>query len=114
MSLLERAPAIISRVSGQLTKGKAALTALKATRGGKMALAGAGAVGVSAAGSYIANQVGEGGDEAPRRRRSRGISAREFRTTQRTMRKIIKMFNKLPKRPSKSSKACSCKGACKC
>jgi len=77
---------------------------VRGTKAGTMATSAAGGVAASAGLGYLA---GAGGDVEYRvRRRSRGISAREFKTTQRTMKKIIKMYNKLPKRAAKTSGYC--------
>ncbi len=40
------------------------------------------------------------------RRRSRGITSRQFRTAQRVLKKIVKMYSKLPRRASHSTAAC--------
>lgn len=42
---------------------------------------------------------------APRRRRSRGITSKDFRTTRRTLNKIKKMYAKLPKSSHRGSAA---------
>lgn len=43
----------------------------------------------------------------PRRRRSRGITARQFRTTVRVLKRITKMYAKLPRRASHHASPCS-------
>lgn len=118
MSILTSLPAIIQKTKSVAQSGRAVMRSIGGSRAGKVGMAAAGAVGVSAAGSMIAGGVNrmmmDDGTEVRVRRRSRGISARELKTTQRTMKKIIKMYNKLPKRAAKGGKSCNCKGACKC
>lgn len=71
---------------------------------------GAGKMGKSALQAYLASRASRGagygasaaaaGGMGGPRRKSRGITAADFKTTHRTMRKIIKLYNKLPKRPA--------------
>lgn len=93
-SFLGRASSKVQRVAGRV--GGGAVTRVAAPVAGGLAAGAAFEGGARLLGGGL--RV-----ESSRRRRRRGISARDFRTTQRTMKKIIKMYNKLPKRPSKSS-----------
>lgn len=114
MSILTSLPTIIQKTKAVAQTARGVARAVKGTRAGTIATSAIGGVAASAGVGYLAGQLGGGDVEYRVRRRSRGISAREFRTTQRTMKKIIKMYNKLPKRASKGGKSCNCKGACKC
>jgi len=104
MSMWTKLPEYYQTVKGAVTTGRKAVQAVRGTRAGAMATSAAGGIAASAGLGYLAGAGG--GVEYRVRRRSRGISAREFKTTQRTMKKIIKMYNKLPKRAAKSSGYC--------
>lgn len=96
MSLLTGASSLITNIRG-------AAQAIRASRRGQQAVAVARrvgpAVGVAGGAAGLGYLAGTSG-EPQRRRRSRGITARDFRTTQRTLRKISKMYAKLPRRAS--------------
>jgi len=104
MSILTKLPALIQKTKTVAQQARGVMRTVRGTAAGTMATSAAGGIAASAGLGYLA---GAGGDVEYRvRRRSRGISAREFKTTQRTMKKIIKMYNKLPKRAAKSSGYC--------
>jgi hypothetical protein len=83
-----------------ITKARAAI---QAGRGVVARHPGATAAAVTGAAGAAGYMAGEGGGER-RRRRSRGITSRDFRVTQRTLRKISKMYAKLPRRASHASR----------
>jgi len=83
-----------------ITKARAAIQASRGVVARHPGAAAAVVTGGAAAAGYAAGEM----DGAPRRRRSRGISARDFRVTQRTLRKISKMYQKLPRRASHATR----------
>ncbi len=84
------------RGKGTLHKRPGGRSRLKKV-GGKLLKAGTGLLGMR----------GRGG--MPRGRRSRGITSRQFRTAQRVLKKIVKMYSKLPRRHSTHA-ACARRG----
>jgi len=87
-------------------------TAIAKARAGIQAVRGAAVRNPKAAGAVIVGGAGMAGYAAGeydqpmrRRRRSRGITSREFRTTQRTLKKISKMYAKLPRRAGATRKS---------
>jgi len=105
MSILTKLPALIQKTKTVAQQARGVMRTVRGTAGGTAATSAIGGIAASAGVGYLAGQMGDG-VEYRVRRRSRGISAREFKTTQRTMKKIIKMYNKLPKRAAKSSGYC--------
>lgn len=66
--------------------------------GGKLSLKKIGNVGKKALGAIGGLSGLSGGGRMYRRRRSRGITARQFSNAQRVLKKIMKMYQKLPRR----------------
>jgi len=87
-------------LASAITKARAAIQAGRGVVARHPGATAAAATATAAGAGYFAG----GSDGAPRRRRSRGISARDFRTTQRTLRKISKMYQKLPRRASHATR----------
>ncbi len=83
-----------------IAKARGAIQAARGVAVSHPRAAGAAIVGGAAAAGYAAGEY----DRPMRRRRSRGISARDFRTTQRTLRKISRMYQKLPRRASHATR----------
>lgn len=114
MSALGKAVQVYEAVSGKARQVAQAGRAISRTIGAKKGLAAAGGAAAAAAAAGGAGYLMGDGVEYRVRRRSRGISAKEFKTTQRTMKKIIKMYNKLPKRSAKSSSCAPTRGGKVC
>lgn len=91
---------LLTKVGGLVAQARAAGQAIRSTRTGGAVIKAAPtiAAGVATGATGFALGGGFAGDRP--RRRSRGITARDYRTTQRTLRKISKMYQKLPKRSS--------------
>lgn len=72
-------------------RGKKVLT--KKSKGKKLSKLGKKASGLLGGLSGLSRRTG-----MPRRRHSRGITSRQFRTAQRVLKRIVKMYSKLPRR----------------
>lgn len=101
MSILSSLPSLVAKAKAIGSSARGTYRAIKGSKAAGVAakaLPGVGVLGAGMGAGSLLTSAFSG--EGRKRYRSRGITARDFRTTRRTMKKILKMYAKLPKRPS--------------